>query len=533
MHYFIGLFMSIGLFFVGCESSDKKHTNVHLLNVKINDAMTTSQNQWFKEGQKSLDQALSKTYTQQRGDAKNIILFVGDGMGISTVTAARILEGQSRGESGEENMLSFDKFPFTGLSKTYNTNAQTPDSAGTMTALITGVKTKMGMISVNDNALRGDCASATGNHLTTLVELAEQKGLSTGVVTTTRLTHATPAATYAHVPERGWENNSMLSKKAVKQGCQDIALQFVNFAHGDGIEVAMGGGRREFMPNNLVDIEGKKGRRTDGQDLREVWKKRNVYGQYVETLAAFEKIDTSKTSKLLGLFNASHMRYEKDRINDKKGEPTLTQMTKKAIEILQKNTKGFVLVVESGRIDHAHHINNAYNALHDTIAFSNAVAMADKMTRDDNTLIVVTADHSHVFTMAGYPKRGNPILGKVHSVDKHGRVEGKDALAEDSMPYTTLGYANGRGTAHLHDNTDADKRYEVDVHMHGRVDLSKVDTTKAGFHQEVTVPLSSETHGGEDVGIYAKGPGAHLLSGVLEQNVIFHVMEHMGNIGKK
>ncbi|CAA6814720.1 MAG: Alkaline phosphatase (EC [uncultured Sulfurovum sp.] len=525
--------MGIGLFFIGCESSHETRTDVRLLVSKLDSKTMASQNEWFKEGQKSLHQSLAKQYKQKRGDAKNIILFVGDGMGLSTVTAARILEGQGRGESGEENMLSFDTFPFTGLSKTYNTNAQTPDSAGTMTALITGVKTKMGMISVSDNASRGDCASAKGNYLTTLVELAEEKGLSTGVVTNTRLTHATPAATYAHVPERGWENNSMLSKKAVKEGCQDIALQFVNFSYGDGIEVAMGGGRREFVPNNIVDIEGKKGRRSDGQDLREVWKKRNVQGQYVETLAAFDKIDASKTSKILGLFNASHMRYEKDRVNDTQGEPTLTQMTQKAIEVLQKSAKGFVLVVESGRIDHAHHINNAYNALHDTVEFSNAVAMADKMTKDDDTLIVVTADHSHVFTMAGYPKRGNPILGKVRSVDKHGRVEEKDTLAEDGKPYTTLGYANGRGTAHLHDNTDADKRYEVDVHMHGRVDLSGVDTTQAGFHQEVTVPLSYETHGGEDVGIYAKGPGAHLLSGVLEQNVIFHVMEYMGDIKSK
>lgn len=495
-----------------------------------NSVLSQSENEWFQKGSERLEKAIVQRYTSKRGAAKNIILFVGDGMGLSTVTASRILEGQSRGETGEENMLSFDNFPFTGLVKTYNTNAQTPDSAGTMTAMMTGVKTKMGMISVNDNAYRADCDSSKKNHVITLLEMAESKGVSTGIVTTARLTHATPAATYAHTPERKWENDTKLSQEAVMNGCKDIASQFLSFSYGDGIDVAMGGGRREFIPQTRTDIEGKKGKRSDGRDLRREWQEANKEGAYVETLEAFNEVNATQTTKLLGLFNPSHMRYESDRKNDIKGEPSLTQMTKKSIEILKKNPEGFVLIVESGRIDHAHHVGNAYNALHDTVELSHAVALADKMTSDEDTLIIVTADHSHVFTMAGYPKRGNPILGKVRSTDKHGFVKEKDEVAVDGLPYTTLGYANGRGFMHLGEETNAAKGYDEDVHMHGRVDMSKMDTTKAGFHQEATVPLEYETHGGEDVGVYAKGPGSHLLSGVIEQNVIFHVMEHMGNL---
>ena len=211
-------------------------------------------NEWFKNGSEHLQKVIAQQYTSKRGAAKNIILFVGDGMGISTVTASRILEGQNRGETGEENMLSFDNFPATGLAKTYNTNAQTPDSAGTMTAIASGVKTKIGMINVNDNALRANCASSKENHVMTLIEMAESKGLSTGIVSTARLTHATPAATYAHTPERKWENDSKLTEEAVLNGCKDIASQFLSFNYGDGIDVAMGGGRREFIPETLVDV---------------------------------------------------------------------------------------------------------------------------------------------------------------------------------------------------------------------------------------------------------------------------------------
>ena len=223
------------------------------------------------------------------------------------------------------------------------------------------------------------------------------------------------------------------------------------------------------------------------------------------------------------------MRFEIDRQNDKAGEPSLSEMTQKALELLQADAdeEGFFLMVESGRIDHAHHAGSAFNALHETREFSNAVSMALNMTSEDDTLIIVTADHSHVFTMAGYPKRGNPILGKVVGVG-----QSEPTLAEDGKPYTTLGYMNGRGHYALGDQTDPEVVYEEPVTF-GRQDITDINTQSVGYHQEALVPLTAETHGGEDVAIYARGPGAPLISGVNEQNVIFHVMNHAAGLSQR
>lgn len=482
-------------------------------------ALAESREEWYEAGRTVVEEA--KNLKTQTGRAKNVILFVGDGMGVSTVTAARILEGQLRGKPGEENLLSFERLPYLALSKVYNTNQQTPDSAGTMTAMMTGVKTKAGVISLDQDAVRGDCGSVSGNELPTLLEMAETRGMATGVVTTARLTHATPAATYAHVSERGWEDNSR-----VPEPCKDIARQLIEFPHGDGLEVALGGGRRHFLPNTMADHEdgARKGRRTDGRDLTAEWTARLPGSAYVWNRAQFDAIDPEGTGHLLGLFDYSHMEYEHDRSGDTGGEPSLAQMTAKAIDILKrrsKDDKGYFLMVESGRIDHGHHAGNAFRALTDTIEFANSIKTAlDKIDLKE-TLVVVTADHSHVFTIAGYPTRGNPILGKVVTNDGAGNPKTEPALAADNLPYTTLGYTNGRGFHNL--ATGGDTVYGQPINA-GRADLSAVDTTGQGFHQEALVPLSAETHAAEDVAIYAGGPNAHLFHGVQEQNVIFHVM---------
>lgn len=477
---------------------------------------------WFRQGANAVDAA--HALQPARRTARNVILFIGDGMGVSTVTAARIFDGQLRGEPGEENLLSFERFPYLALAKTYNTNQQTPDSAGTMSAIMTGEKTRAGVIAVSQHSRRNDCENAQGKSLQTFLELAERAGKATGIVTTARLTHATPAATYAHSPERGWEADSALSDEARISGCRDIAAQLIEFDHGDGIEVAMGGGRRHFLPDTETDPEhpDRRGRREDDRDLTREWLAKYDKAAYVWNRAQFAAIDPAATDHLLGLFNASHMQYETDRSSDAGGEPSLADMTAKAIDILGKNKRGYFLMVEAGRIDHAHHAGNAYRALTDTIALSKAVSVAREKTGADDTLIIVTADHSHVFTMAGYPTRGNPILGKVIGNDTHGEPESDPVLAKDGLPYTTLGYRNGPGFINDDTPTRTGKRRTP---FAGRDDdLHEHDTTAPRFHQEALVPLSSETHGGEDVAVYADGPGAYLLHGVIEQNVIYHIM---------
>ena len=504
----------------------------------------TTHNLWYEQGQSVLAQAALNTQSlvNTKGKAKNIILFVGDGMGISTVTATRILAGQQLGKLGEEHQLSFDKFPFSGFAKTYNVDAQTPDSAGTMTAMMSGVKTDAGVIGVNEAISRGDCASVSGNELVTALELAEIAGKSTGIISTARITHATPAATYAKSAERNWEDNSDMPATAVAAGCVDIASQLISFEHDmqsrfsgakvNGIEVVLGGGRRHFLPkdadfNSTDAASAVEGDRTDGRDLTAEWQAQYPAGSFVTDQAGFDAVDANTTSRLFGLFNESHMQYEADRGNDIAGEPSLRDMTNKAIDILDNNEQGFFLMVEAGRIDHGHHAGSAHGALTDAIAFADAVQAAVDATDPEETLIIVTADHSHVFTMAGYPKRGNPILGKVVSVGST-----KPSLASDGMPYTTLGYTNGKGFRDLGTETNADASYNADA-VTGRQDLSMVDTQSTGFHQEALVPTSSETHAGEDVGIYAQGPGAHLITGTNEQSVIFHVMDYAADLVAK
>ena len=445
------------------------------------------------------------------GNAKNVIVFLGDGMSLPTVAAARILEGQRRGQAGEENALSFERFPHTALSKTYNTDYQTPDSAGTMTAIASGAKTKMGFIGMGQGATLGKCAGSEDDALASFIEVAESAGLATGIVTTARLTHATPGSVYAHVPDRNWEDDAGLTDEARANGCRDIASQFVDgtlgdSTIGDGIEVALGGGRGNFQPKSVADPEypGKTGRRQDGRDLVAEWQARHPDGRYVwnsEQLSA-----AAGTPRLLGLFEPSHLQYEADRANDQTGEPSLADLTRAAIRSLQLDDDGFVLLVEGGRIDHAHHNGNARRALEDTIAFSDAVRVADELTGDDDTLILVTADHAHALYFAGYPRRGNPILDKVRE------DTASDAYALDKLglPYTTLGYANGPGFV------------PPELRKGARPDLAQVDTTALDYLQEAAVPLGDETHGGDDVGVWAKGPGADAVRGTVEQNVLYH-----------
>jgi alkaline phosphatase len=485
---------------------------------------------WFTDAQSKIEQKLE---VNNKFKAKNVILFVGDGMGISTLTAARILKGQNAGELGEEGYLTFEEFPHSALVKTYNVDAQTPDSAGTMTAMMSGLKTDVGVIGVDEDIERGNCATVAGNEVVTALELAEIKGLSTGVISTARITHATPAATYAKSADRNWEDVSDMPEDAVTAGCTDIADQLVNFESNlearfsgidvDGIEVVMGGGRRHFLPkdeafNSADAVSSVEGDRTDDRDLTSEWQQMYENGVYVIDQAGFDAIDTETTERVFGLFNESHMQYEADRANDIAGEPSIAEMTEKAINILDNNDKGFFLMVESGRIDHGHHAGSAYNALTDTLAFEAAVKAAYENTNPEETLILVTADHSHVFTIAGYPKRGNPILGKVVNVGSD-----EPATAADDMPYTTLGYTNGLGHQNLGTETDADAVYAYDANT-GRVDLTNIDTTASGYHQEALIPLGSETHAGEDISLHATGPGSQLVQGVVEQNVVFHLI---------
>ena len=145
------------------------------------------------------------------GGAKNVTLFVGDCMGISTITAARIYAGQQQGLDGESFKLAMETLPHAALSKTYSHDTQVSDSASTATAMVAGIKSRSRTLGVTKEAAVGNCASQEGNGTDSLFELAERAGLSTGIISTARLTHATPASTYAEAASRDWEDDAVLA----------------------------------------------------------------------------------------------------------------------------------------------------------------------------------------------------------------------------------------------------------------------------------------------------------------------------------
>lgn len=457
---------------------------------------------YFKAAKAQMDKVLAQKPNTNR--AKNVILFVGDGFGVATVTAARIFDGQRQGKDGVTNKLAFEEFPYGAMSRTYSSDSLVTDSAPSAVAMTTGVKTRNNVLGLNEKSVWKECGPSKGTDVTTLSEIAKTLGMSTGAVSTARITDATPAAMYAHSAHRSWEADSDLGDEAKNNGCVDIARQLVEFKYGDGLDVMFGGGRMQFLPDTMVDPEyaDKKGRRKDGRDLTQEWLQRySNSGAYAWNMEGFNKIDPANVGHALALFERDNMQYEADRAKDLGGEPSLAEMSVKAIDILAKNPNGYALMIEGGRIDHGSHANNAYRTLTDAVAFNEAIKAVLAKVNTEETLVIVTADHSHTLNIMGYPDRDTDILGLV-------KERGKLVLADDKKPYTVIQYVNGPGA----------KAGE-------RADLTDVDTKDVDFVQQALIPLISETHAGEDVGIWAIGPFAHLYQGTVDENYTFQVID--------
>ncbi|KAK3561311.1 hypothetical protein QTP86_030608, partial [Hemibagrus guttatus] len=240
----------------------------------------------------------------------------------------------------------------------------------------------------------------------------------------------------------------------------------------------------------------------DKAKLQRVIHSAEKVAHYVWNKTEFDAVDPETTDYLMALFEPGDLRFEVER--DPLMDPSIIEMTEKAIRILQKNPRGFFLLVEGGRIDQGHHASRASMALHETVALDNAVARALELTNEEETLTVVTADHSHSLSFNGYPSRGNSILGK------------SPVYGTDMLPYTTLMYGNGPGHKIINNK---------------RPDIRKVDTKSKDYVQLAAVPLDSETHGGEDVAVLARGPMAHLFQGINEQNYIAHAMAYAACVG--
>jgi alkaline phosphatase len=469
--------------------------------------MESSPDFWRTKAQNLLKSTLNAK--ENLNKAKNVIFFIGDGMSIPTIAATRAHMGK------EENELSFEKFPNFGYAQTYCVDAQVPDSACTATAYLGGVKTRRKAIGVNANVKISQCQINEEDHVDSIALWAQKAEKATGIVTTTRITHASPAGIFAHTSHRDWENDSNIPEACANvttNRVRDIGRQLVENEVSRNLKVVLGGGRKNLIPKTEKDEEGRPGLRNDGRNIIDEWikdKSGKGKAKYIWHKQQLDEIDVDNTDYLMGLFENDHCMFNLDIENNnlQNQEPSLTDMTAKAIKMLQKEEKGFFLFVEGGRIDMAHHENQPLKSLEDTREFARAIDVARQMTNEANTLIVVSSDHSHAFTFSGYTNRGQDVVGIAEISD------------EDGKPYEVLSYANGPGYPTTYDDDT-------------RVDISLHDFKNPERRNAATVPLLSETHGGDDIGVYASGPWSHLFAGSYEQNNLPLLMSYAMKIGE-
>lgn len=276
-----------------------------------------------------------KSSPGEPSEIRNIILMIGDGMGLPAVTAAMTVS---------DHPLNIEKCNTIGLQKTKSSNNYITDSGAAGTALATGNKTNNGVIGMDSQ----------GNIVKSILEIAEENGLATGLVSTSSVTHATPASFIAHQLSR---NNY-----------EDIAMDFLK----TDIDVFIGGGYDHFA------------RRKDKLNLIDSLK---IRGYEVDT--SMNLILESKAMKLAGFTAPVHNPYRLKNRGD-----MLSASSGKAIEILSRNPKGFFLMIEGSQIDWAGHANSADTLIDETLDFDKAVGVVlDFAKKDGRTLVVVTADH--------------------------------------------------------------------------------------------------------------------------------------------
>lgn len=390
-------------------------------------------------------------------------------MGPSQVTAARIYKGGADGPG-----LTLDTLPYVGHVRTWAANGLVTDSAAAGTALATGIKTNIFAIGMDRD----------GKPVESMLVKAKRKGMSVGVISTARITHATPACFYAHTRNRFGEG--------------EIAVQLIESNDWD---LAMGGGRGFFMTNLQADGEtGEKGLRGDGRDLLKEAMDKGI--RLMQTREQFDALAReaeagTEIGRVFGVFNADHMAYELERSKDVWGEPSLKEMTEVAMRILGRNPNGYLLMVEGGRIDHACHDGLAKLAVTEVIAMDEAVASAIATEEPDGgkPLVVVTADHETgglaINGYAGLDVKGDALMTDTRAIGKE-----------------VISFSSGPGA----------KRPE-----------GEVDRTDHHYRQAALHLTDSAVHTGVDVAVYAQGPGAEKFTGTMDNtDVAKRIMAVLG-----
>jgi alkaline phosphatase len=439
----------------------------------------------------------------REGPARNAILFVGDGMGVPVVTAARIYAG------GPGAKLAME-LPNVALVRTHTLDRMVGDSSATATAILTGVRVPLGTVGMSPETLRSCSVAArpdgspNPNHpcapgarpLVSLADLAIRSGMAVGVVSTTRITHATPAALYAHTDERNHERY--------------IAEQFVERAD---LAFVAGGGRRFFEPEQGEESDG-------GRDLVAELGERGY--RVVTTGEELQAAVDGSAPKVIAFLAKDNLPFELERRAMGEGAPpSLADLTELAIRHLSATTGGYLLLVEGGRIDHALHGNRSKVALEETIALDDAVARALSLVSLDSTLLLVTADHGHPLSIGGYALVDDPVLGLARGFGIERHDEDADGLPDfllgtDGKGMTTLQYSNGPGYGGP--GSDGWRSPREDPILLGDEILGPQ------YAQEAAVPLRMTTHEGSDVMVSAAGAGSEAVDGFLDQPEIFGIV---------
>ncbi|WP_244156024.1 alkaline phosphatase [Photobacterium angustum] len=314
---------------------------------------------------------------------KYVFFMIGDGMGTAQRQISEYYLQQQNGD--EAQRLAINAMPVAGIITTHSANTLVTDSAAAGTALATGVKTDNGVIAMDPK----------GHKLRSTLDAAKDKGMATGIVTTTRLTHATPATFVAKNISRDNEN--------------EIANDYL----ASNVDFFAGGGYRHF-------INGEGSKRKDGKNLVDGFKQKGYHTFIgVDSSADFLAFHPTNSQKVFASFASSHLPYEIDRKKDL-NTPSLAQMTSKAIETLKYDPDGFFMLVEGGRIDHAAHANDVSTVIQDTIAFDQAVKAAVDFYEHhkDETLIIVAGDHETGGMGLGLGENYFVQLDKLKGVDE-------------------------------------------------------------------------------------------------------------------
>lgn len=413
------------------------------------------------------------------GSAKNVIVCVGDGMGFGTIQIAR------NALSGPDGRFTFELFPNTAIVTTHSLDALVTDSAAAATAIATGYKTNNGMISM----------LPAGAVLPTILEALQDAGKATGMVVTNTVYDATPASFGSHWNTRG--------------GSPFIAAQLLE----RNLDVLLGGGRDQFRPTGVED-----GKRTDGRNLMT-----EAAAAGYSVVTDRQGLESAPDSKILGLFHPSYMNYQLDRIFLGTAEPTLAEMTAKALSVLKADDDGFFLLIEGSRIDHAAHAGDIGGMVAEIADFDDAVALAHRFAAENgDTLVIVTADHDTMGLSATEPfdyKRMSEFKVSPEFMSlKFAKSANGKSFDPESIRTVFAEYAG------IADVTDADialiqsqfgqAAYKIGYAV-GAVLSNRLNAGIVSAEVQIKSP-SSGGHTGNPVPLYAFGPGADAFGGVLD-----------------